>query len=245
MFAKEHIYVRKSPRSFVLYLLYIHYPFNEKYEHGMPVIYDLTTRFQNYHIFFVNKLPRPLLRSQKMFQWAKKRLKRMFKDKEKKEDGISDGKIMEKNSEHEEVLEIDENDISESDEDKNMSRKEIYETSHEEAVGRTSTLPSNQGLNEEKLQEFTPTSHESSITSNHQSLSMNRIYSMGDLSGHHEGFEFKNRLRSSWPPEAGDHYAAYIQSFTAAAFVVAKEDFESSQEDRENDRFGSNKMFSR
>ena len=161
----------------------------------------------------------------------------MFKEKKKKQDGISDSTIMERNSKHEEVLEIDVNVMSESDEDKNMSRKKIHKTSHEEGVGRTFTVPSNQASNEEKLEECTPTSHELPIMSNHQSSSMNRIHSMEDISGNHYDFEFKNRLRSSWPPEVGDHYTAYIQSFTAAAFVVAKEDFESSQEDRGNDRF--------
>jgi len=162
---------------------------------------------------------------------------RMFKETEKKQDGISDSTIMERNSKHEEVLEIDVNVMFESDEDKNMSRKKIHKTSLEEGVGRTFTVPSNQASNEDKLQECTSTSHELPITANHQSSSMNRIHSMGDISGNHHDFEFKNRLRSSWPPEVGDHYTAYIQSFTAAAFVVAKEDFESSQEDRGNDRF--------
>jgi len=201
----------------------------------------LLRTFKNYHVFFVYALARSSSKKKDKtcFNGQKRGCLRTRK-RSKMASSTERLWIMEKNSEHEEVLEIDINIISESDEDKNMSRKKIYETSHEDVVGRTS----NQGLNKEKLQEFTPTSHESSIMSNHQSLSMNRIYSMGHISGHHEGFEFRNRLRS-WPPEAGDHYAAYIQRFTAAAaFVVAKEDFESSQEDRENDRFGSNKMFS-
>jgi len=53
--------------------------------------------FKNYHVFFANTIAKAISNCQKMFQLAKNRLMRMFGEKEKKQDGISDSEIMERN----------------------------------------------------------------------------------------------------------------------------------------------------